>query len=196
MDKLSEARRIVGVLTSQITDTQNKLESLVETRERVAFSALIEKDEKAQQRLDYLNEQDVNLQREQTALRAALRTAESRLVDAEREVLASANAERETERRKRLMALSDRAVELDRMANDFVSACAAFQNEATAIGRLGTGPSAQLVRVATQRALTSHLQATGLPLQIIPPAQRRTFTSLAQSWIGAVAKPEDTATAA
>ncbi len=198
-DKIDDAKRTAQEVEQQLAAAAAKLADVIRNRAEIAFDAIVAHDEAATKKLADINEVEVALRREQVLLAACLDTARQKVTNAERETVAAAEAERAAQRQTRFSALRERAVALDRIATDLTAAFTDFQKEAAAIGRLATGssaPSVELVSVGTRRALAAHLRATGLPLQAIPPSQRLSFASLAQSWSGTTSADENTATAA
>ncbi len=199
-EKLNAARAEADKLLQKIAAVDDVIMEVVREAADKAYAAIVLEDAEAQAHIARCDDREDELKREQKHLHAALDTANQKVIDAERETVAAADADRAAERKARFAALNERAGELDRMANELTSAFTDFQKEAAAIGRLTPGvsssPSYELVSVGTRRALAAHLRATGLPLQAIPPSQRLTFAVLAQNWSGTTSADEHSATAA
>jgi hypothetical protein len=83
--------------------------------------------------------------------------------------------------KKRMMALKERAAEVDAAAKVLVQSFEKFRSEATSTGlpRLHQ----ELVDSHSRRALASHLRPAGLSLDRLAPAERKTFSQIVQAWM-------------
>jgi hypothetical protein len=181
------ARETVASLIDRRAVLEERSSQLDSEREEVALSAF-EGNKAAQKRLDQVNAETIKYETECKSIEAALRVAQGRLASAE----SDENRAREADNAVRALALIDTlradALALDEAAVLLLSKYEALKDTARALRGLGAlaRPTQELMKVASRRALDTHLQFSDLRGEFLAPSERRTYSDLAATWCSGV----------
>jgi hypothetical protein len=180
---MTASKTITDDLRAQLTAIDEKQVALIEERDSISYSAVVERDRKSVARLAELNGQLNNLKNEAASIEAALRESTKR-------ELAAAEAERDAKRCSDLRQADGLLDEAEKIAQEFDDALRAVRETAVAfeakmiqVRRLtGTSPQHDAIRVFMYRAVRSALHQSPVHIDAIAPSERTALIPVFQSW--------------
>jgi hypothetical protein len=159
--------------------------ALGEERQRISYSAHAGGNAAARQRLNVINKDSTTAALELESIDAAIAEANARLAAAKCNEARQADRAKASALQEHVAALRKHGEQLDATLSAFVAAHNGFLGTLRGIHRLGIDyPTAAIASNATKIALRSGTMGTGLQIEHIAPASRRTFESLTTGWVG------------
>jgi hypothetical protein len=174
-------------LRKQMSDIEDHQAALITERDEISYLALVDRDKKAVERLNIINDelrtQNMRVETMQAALREAVK----------REVVAG-EAERADRRRANaaaaadvLLHAEDTAALLTRAMADLRSHALMLQSQFAEIRKLiDAGPSDQLLRINLARALKAATMGSPMQLEHLAPSERVPVDAAIETWAASI----------
>lgn len=177
------AREAVASLVTARAELETRAAELEAEREGIALASF-EGDRTAQKRLASINSESVKHEVECKSLDAAIRSAQTRLLNCEGDERLARDNENAVKALQLVDEFTRTGVGLDDELQSFLSRYERLIELSRSLRSLGalSRPSEEHLKTASRRALAAATMFTLLQFEFLPPGERHNFTHLTASW--------------
>jgi DNA repair exonuclease SbcCD ATPase subunit len=171
-------------LRKQLSDIEDHQAALLTERDEISYLALVDRDKKAIERLNSINDELRVLTTRAETVQAALKEAVRRETAAQEEAAAEARRQNAREAELLCAGVESIAQKFDETLAALAQHAQDYENEMAKIRRLiGAGPTFDLVRIFLGRALRTSIMRTPLHQETIAPGDRVTVSAATATWM-------------